>query len=83
VKNVKTTDKPENSDTGRDSEDNGHDPCEVVIPELSKVLVNIKEVMTWFEQQTDSEHLHLLHLVNIKQYVLKKTQPSVPKNYIT
>jgi hypothetical protein len=72
VKNVKTTDKLETSDTGSDSEDNGVDSCEVVIPELSKVLENVNEVMTWLEQQTDREHLHLLHLVNIKQYVLKK-----------
>jgi hypothetical protein len=25
-------------------------------------------VMIWLGQQTHSEHLHLLHLVNIKQY---------------
>jgi hypothetical protein len=48
-----------------DSEDNGGDSCEVVVPKLSKVLENINKVMTWLEQQTDSEHLHLLHLVNI------------------
>jgi mevalonate kinase len=45
--------------------------CEVAVPKFSKVLKNINEVVTWLEQQTDSEHLHLLHLVNIKQYVLK------------
>jgi hypothetical protein len=43
-----------------------------MVPKLSKVLENMNEVMTWLEQQTDSENLHLLHLVNIKQYVLKK-----------
>jgi hypothetical protein len=72
VKNEKTTDELGASDIGSDSEDNGDDSCEVVVPKLSKVLENINGVMTWLEQQTDSEHLHLLHLVNIKQYVLKK-----------
>jgi hypothetical protein len=33
---------------------------------LSKVLEKIKEVMRWLEE-ADSEHLHLLHLANIKQ----------------
>jgi hypothetical protein len=45
-----------------------------MVPKLSKVLENMNEVMTWLEQQTDSENLHMLHLVNIKQYVLKKRQ---------
>jgi hypothetical protein len=66
VKNGKTTDELGASDTGSDSAGNGNDSCEVVVPKLSKVLENINEVMTWLEQQTDSEHLHLLHLVNIK-----------------
>jgi hypothetical protein len=70
VKDGKTTDRLGASDTGSDSEDNGDYTCEVMVPKLSKVLENINEVMTWLEQQTDSEHLHLLHLVNIKQYVL-------------
>jgi hypothetical protein len=55
VKNGKTTDKLGASDTGSDSEDNGGDSCEVVVPKLSKVLENINEVMTWLEQQTDSD----------------------------
>jgi late competence protein required for DNA uptake (superfamily II DNA/RNA helicase) len=29
----------------------------------------INEVMAWLEQQTKSEHLHLLHLPSIQQYV--------------
>jgi hypothetical protein len=72
VKNGKTTDELRTSDTGSDSEDTADYSCEVVIPKLSKVLENINEVMTWLGQQTDSEHLHLLHLVNIKQYALRK-----------
>jgi hypothetical protein len=43
-----------------------------MVPELSKALENNNELMTWLEQQTDCKHLHLLHLANIKQYVLKK-----------
>jgi hypothetical protein len=31
----------------------------------------MNEMMTWLEQQTNSEHLHLLHMANIKQYVCK------------
>jgi hypothetical protein len=72
VRNGKTTDKLGAIDAGSVLEDNGDDSCEVVVPKLSKVLGNINEVMAWLEQQTDSERLHLLHLVNIKQYVLKK-----------
>jgi late competence protein required for DNA uptake (superfamily II DNA/RNA helicase) len=29
----------------------------------------INEVMTWLEQQTEGEHLYLLHLPSIQQYV--------------
>jgi hypothetical protein len=50
VKNGKTTDELGASDTGSNSEDNGDDSCEVVIPKLSKVLENINEEMTWLEQ---------------------------------
>jgi hypothetical protein len=28
--------------------------------------------MTWLQQQTDSNHLNLLHLINSKQCVLEK-----------
>jgi hypothetical protein len=31
---------------------------------------NINKVITWLEQQTDSERLNLLHLLIIKKYVL-------------
>jgi hypothetical protein len=72
VKNGETTDEPQASDTGSDSEQNGSDSCDVVVPKLSEVLENINEVMTQLEKQTDSELLYLLHLVNIEQYVLKK-----------
>jgi hypothetical protein len=72
VKNGKKTGGLGANDTRIDSENNGDDSCEVVVPKLSKVLENINEVMTRLEQQTDSEHLHLLHLVNIKKYVLKE-----------
>jgi hypothetical protein len=72
VKNGKTTDRLGASDTGSDSEGNGCDSCKVMVPKLSKVLENINEVMTWLAQQTDSEQLYLLHLVNIMQYVLRK-----------
>jgi hypothetical protein len=82
MKNGKTTDELGASDIGSDPEDNGDDSCEMVVPKLSKVLENINEVMTWLEQQTDSEHLHLLHLDNTEQYVLKNTR-SVLTNYIT
>jgi hypothetical protein len=33
----------------------------------SKMLKNNNVVMMWLEQETDSAHLNLLHLVNIKQ----------------
>jgi hypothetical protein len=72
VKNGKTNDEHRVSDIRSGSKDKGDDSCEVVIPKLSKELQNINEVMTWLKQQTDNEHFHLLHLVNIKQYVLKK-----------
>jgi hypothetical protein len=49
VKNGKTTDELGASDTGSDSEGNGDDSCEVVVPKLSKVLENINEVMTWLD----------------------------------
>jgi hypothetical protein len=81
VKNGKTTDELGASDTRSDSEDNGDDSCEVMVPKLNKVLENINEVMTWLEQQTDSEYLHLLHLVNIKKYVLKNAVISSDKLY--
>jgi hypothetical protein len=56
-----------------------------VAPKLSEVTENINEVMPHLEKQADSELLHLLHLTNIKQYVLKqkKTQSTVPTNYTT
>jgi hypothetical protein len=38
----------------------------------SKVLENMYIVMIWLEHHTDSEHLHLLHVINIKQYILIK-----------
>jgi hypothetical protein len=72
MKNGKTTDALGTSDTGSDSENNGDDSCEVSVPKLRKLIENINEVMIWLEQQTDSEHFHLLHVLNIKQYVLKK-----------
>jgi hypothetical protein len=37
-----------------------------VVPKPSKGVENINGVITWLEQQTNNEHLHLLHLVNIK-----------------
>jgi hypothetical protein len=70
MKNGKATDELATSGTGSDSEDNGDDSCEVVVSKLRKVLENINEVTTWLGQETDSEHLLLPHLVNIRQYVL-------------
>jgi hypothetical protein len=40
------------------------------VTKLSKVLEINNEAMTWLEEQSYSEHLHLLHLVNVKQYIL-------------
>jgi hypothetical protein len=37
--------------------------------EMSCHIIN--EMVAWLEQQTDSEHLYLLHLASIKQYVPK------------
>jgi hypothetical protein len=51
---------------------NGDYSYEVVVLKLSKVLENINELMAWVEQQTVSEHIYLLQMLNIKQYVLKK-----------
>jgi nitrate reductase assembly molybdenum cofactor insertion protein NarJ len=44
-----------------------------VVTELNKILENVNEVMTWLEQQTDSEHL-LLTLASIKQYVISSDE---------
>jgi hypothetical protein len=49
VKNRKTTEELGTSDRRSNSEDNGDDSCEVMVPKLSKVLQNINEVMTWLE----------------------------------
>jgi hypothetical protein len=54
VKDGNKTDELGASDSGSDSEYNGDDSCEVLVPKLSKVLEIINEVMTWLEQQTDS-----------------------------
>jgi hypothetical protein len=43
VNNGKTAEELGASDTGSDSEGNGNDSCEVVVPKLSKVLENINE----------------------------------------
>jgi hypothetical protein len=67
VKNRKTTDGLRASD----SKNNSDDSCEVVVPKLGIVLRNINEVMTCLKHQTDNEHLHLLHLINVKHYDLK------------
>jgi hypothetical protein len=49
--------------------------CEVVAQKLREALENINEVMTRLKQQIDSKHLHLLYLVDIKQYVQKNRSP--------
>jgi hypothetical protein len=48
------------------------DECEVETPKIGKILDNISEVMNWLEGQSDCDHLHLIHLQNIKTYVTKK-----------
>jgi hypothetical protein len=53
-----------------DSKNNDHS-CEVVVPKLSTVC-NVNEVMTCLKYHTVNEHLHLLHMINIKHYVLKR-----------
>lgn len=48
-----------------------------MVTKLSRVLEEIKEVMMLEQadsKQADSEHLHLLHLANIKLYVQKKSE---------
>jgi hypothetical protein len=45
MKNGKTTEELGASGTGSDSEDNGDNSCEVVVPKLGKMLENINEVM--------------------------------------
>jgi hypothetical protein len=72
VKNWKTVDALGASDMRSVSEDNGDDSSEVMVPELNKVLRNVNEVVTLLEQRTNTEHLQLLHVVNIKQCVLRK-----------
>jgi hypothetical protein len=68
VKNEKENDKHGASDAQSDSENNSDDSSDAVVPTMSKMPENINEVIIWLGQQTHSEHLHLLHLVNIKQY---------------
>jgi hypothetical protein len=46
--------------------------CEIKTPKISKALDSISEVMSCMERQSDSDHLHPLHLQNIKTYVAKK-----------
>jgi hypothetical protein len=46
--------------------------CELEIPKIRKVLDSISEVMNCNERQNDWDHLHLLHLQNIKIYMTKK-----------
>jgi hypothetical protein len=46
--------------------------CELDTPKISKALDGIIEVVNWMERQRDCDHLHLLHLQNIKTYVTKK-----------
>jgi hypothetical protein len=73
AKNGKTTDKREPIDTGSESGDDGGDSCKMALPKLSKAVGNINEVTTRLEQQTDSEHLQLLPLLDMAQHVLKKS----------
>jgi hypothetical protein len=76
VKNWKGADTLGASDTGSDAENNSDDSCEAVVPKLNKMLENVNEVMTRLEQQTDSEHLPVLHLASVKQYDLKRNAVS-------
>jgi hypothetical protein len=43
-------------------------------PKIIEVLDTISKEMNWMERQSDCDHLHLLHLQNIKTYVMKKCQ---------
>jgi hypothetical protein len=70
VKNGKTNDKCETSDTECDSEDNGDNSCKVVVPALNRVLGNITEVITLLEHQTDSEYMRFEVLTAVKLSVL-------------
>jgi hypothetical protein len=72
MKNGKTNDKHEPSDTGNNSEDNRNDSCKVVVQTINKVLDTIPEAMIYLEHHTDNEHLLLLHVTSNKHYVLKK-----------
>jgi hypothetical protein len=40
--------------------------CWLETPKISKVLDTISEVMNWMGRQSDCDHLHLLHLQNMK-----------------
>jgi hypothetical protein len=53
VKTGTTTVELRGSDTGSDSEGNGEDSCEMVIPKLSRVLENINEVINDMVSTTD------------------------------
>jgi hypothetical protein len=72
VQNGRTTNELGTSDTGSHPRNSTDGTYEVVVPKLSGVVKYVNEVMTWLEQQTDSELLHLLHVANIKHYALRK-----------
>jgi hypothetical protein len=83
VKSGKKNKEQRAPDNDRTQEDSGDGLCTAVVPKLNKMLRNINDMMTWLEHQTDSEHLHSLHLTSIKNYILKNAIISSGKlNYL-
>ena len=72
---VKRTDDCESQQAGvnvSDSEDDDVSNDSAPNLKVNDVIDKISEVMGWMEHQGDCEHIHLMHMVAIKQYALKK-----------
>jgi hypothetical protein len=64
-------------------EDEVEASADETVPKVNKVIENINEIITWMERQTDSEHLHMLNLVTIKQYALKKRSQQLQQTKVS
>ena len=72
---MKRTDNCESQQAGvnvSDSEDEDASNDSTPNLKVNDVIDKISEVMGWMERQGDCEHIHLMHMVAIKQYSLKK-----------
>lgn len=66
MKKWEETDGHGATDSETDSDDNGDDCYEAVLPTLNRAVENTNQMVTCLERYIDSEHLHLLRLTDIK-----------------